>query len=229
MGKSQNTAAPADRFLIRSTATGASDGDSMQNLNSAVLPDGALCFVIATASMYYLDKTAVTGGISPSSGPGQWRVFSVAAAASRGAEVDSTDFNSFAVDGNWHATTSSSSRLVAVVSGPDWALTPTGALLTYTGPDRTFLVTLAASAKVGDASVGRDVFLGIDKSGDMTGAPTQAVGVIDQVASVAGADYAITTTRLVAMSSGGTIQPKMAAPSGAVSLQAGFIMTVAPA
>jgi hypothetical protein len=54
---------------------GTGDGNSLQNVNTTNLPNGAECYVIETNLSYRLHKTLtapVAGAVSPASGPGVW-------------------------------------------------------------------------------------------------------------------------------------------------------------
>jgi hypothetical protein len=70
---------PADlRHLIFDTALG-SDGSSLQNLNTAQLPDGASARVVGSNSVYvfFRNSQAAANGttvIAPSGGPGRWLI-----------------------------------------------------------------------------------------------------------------------------------------------------------
>ena len=218
--------APADfRFLIRDTYGGYpdhSDPASLGNVNTVPLPDGAMCLVTVDQSLWVLDKTSsatpITGEIvSPIAGPGRWVRFAVSMNAGPAYSIVGTDFNSFAATGNWGATSDSHFASDTPASAA-WTLTPTGGILTYTGPAKRFLVTLAASVRVGDASSPRDVFLGISKSNDLTGAPSAGTsGQIEAVIATAAASVSMATNRVVDLVSGDTLRIKVAAPAGASS------------
>jgi uncharacterized protein YyaL (SSP411 family) len=152
---------------------------------------------------------------------------SVSDAFSGGAEVLSTDYNAFAVDGNWHQTTDSDSALTGTPT--NWALTAAGCILTYTGTTRDFYVTLASAIRVGNADAARNAFLGISRNDDLTGAPSFGTsGAIDTTLASANSDIAATTTRLVRLASGDTLRPKMAGPAAATELSAVLRMIVVP-
>jgi hypothetical protein len=61
----------------RATAEGFGDGDSLQNVITDELPNGALCWVNSTEGLYRLDKLSIDAAvvgvvIIPLSGPGRW-------------------------------------------------------------------------------------------------------------------------------------------------------------
>ena len=224
----QNIASPAGRFLVRSVATGTGNPNSLQNLNTSVLPDGSMCFVTGNKTLYYLDKSLSSGGIAPSAGPGRWNIFDVAEAATGAAFLFSTAYNSFPVDGNWGTSTVSTFGL-DTTSDSTWALTALGGILTYSGADQKFLVTEQASVEVGNVSAARDVFLGISKNDDLIGAPTGGSSTeVDGTISLVGQVLPMSTSRIVSLTAGDTLRPKMAGPAAATSLSAMIRMTLVP-
>jgi len=234
----EQTASPADRYLIRATLAGTGDGQSLQNVNTAFLPNGAACYVIADEALWVLDKTATPAtvtnqSLAPGSGPGCWYRFGTAEALSPPAAVVAAGFQTFGVDGNWQAPSSTNAIFDSGANNPDppknWALTAVQSVLTYSGPTRQFLVMIAGAARVGDATAARDVFLGVSYNNDLTGAPSPGTsGEIDTTVSVASVDYAISTNRLVTLSATDTLRPKMAAPAAASTLSAVLRMAVVP-
>ena len=71
----QNAAVALRILTPRPTLAGDGDGDSLQNVNTAPLPDGALAYVLETNLAYRLHKTLVppiVGTLAPGSGPGVW-------------------------------------------------------------------------------------------------------------------------------------------------------------
>lgn len=234
MSKSENAASPAARYLIRSTLTGLGNPDSLANVNTIPLPDGCCCWVISDQSLWALDKSSSGAAVPnerlvPSAGPGRWIRVVTASGVAGAAAVTSTNFNAFAVDTNW-GTSSGSAFSLESVSSPAWALTALGGILTYTGPTRTFLVGVQASARVTNADAVRDVFIGVDKNGDLVGAPSPGTSsAIDTTIAGVNADIAMATSRLVNLASGDTVRTKMAGPAAALALSAMIRMTVTPA
>jgi hypothetical protein len=69
--------APADLRILtpRPTLSGAGDADSLQNVNTTELPDGALAYVLELNLAYRLHKLLVppiVGTLAPAAGPGVW-------------------------------------------------------------------------------------------------------------------------------------------------------------
>lgn len=58
----------------RAKALGSGDSESLQNVDTTILPDGTVCWVTDTETLYVLDHQAAGGGsnITPDSGPGIW-------------------------------------------------------------------------------------------------------------------------------------------------------------
>ncbi len=232
----EDKAPAADRFLIRAVpGTDVSNGNplALNNVNTVPLPDGAQCYVISEQAVFVLQKNNSGAYIAserlvPVAGPGRWVKAWTVASTGESAFVGSNGFNSFPVDDTWGQTTSTATLLEGTPTG--WALTALGSILTYTGPTRDFIVTLAASVRVGNVGAPRTVFLGISRENDLTGDPTEGTsGEIDAVIAVASADISMTTVRKVTLATGQTIRPKMAGPAAATSLQAMLRYTVAPA
>ena len=70
----QNAATALRVLSPRPLLTGGGSGDSLQNVNTTLLPNGALCLVTENSTLYRLDKTSTSnvGTITPGSGPGRW-------------------------------------------------------------------------------------------------------------------------------------------------------------
>ncbi len=227
----EDKASPADRFLIRGVLSGFGNPDSLQNVNVDTLPNGACCYVIAEHAIWSLDKfvnsDAIAGLALPAMGGGTWFLQSASAAFAGGAEVLSTDYNTFAVGGTWGQTSTANSALTGTPA--NWTFTPTGFILTYTGESRDFYVTLAGSARVGNADAERRILLGISRNNDLTGSPSFGTsGAVEDTLATPNVGYAITTVRKVTLASGDTLRPKMTGESAAVSLSAVLRMIVAP-
>jgi hypothetical protein len=67
------TAPVALRILDpRPVLLGTGREDSLQNINTSQLPDGACCMVMETQQLYMFVLAGDPAGIQPGSGPGAW-------------------------------------------------------------------------------------------------------------------------------------------------------------
>lgn len=97
---------------------------------------------------------------------------------------------------------------------PDWALTASGGILTYTGSTRDFLVTVTASGAATSTDPGSTVLMAASHNDD-----TNASLIGFTTSTVAPADLSIRTTlssqRRVTMASGDTLRAKFNALNAA--------------
>jgi hypothetical protein len=68
------SAPPLRLISSRARALGPGDFDSLENVDTTILPNGAACWVADTQTWYVLDHAAVAGppNITPGNGPGFW-------------------------------------------------------------------------------------------------------------------------------------------------------------
>jgi hypothetical protein len=230
----EQIASPALRYLIRDVLTGTGNPQSLANVNTTELPNGALCMVATDGTLWRLDKTssiAPSGeAVAPGSGPGRWLLFEVGAFSSPPVGVNGSGSNGFPVGGSWGQPSTNSFAIQQIAGNLNsWALTASGGILTYTGPTRQFAVALYATLNVGDATAARQVFLGISHNDDLTGVAAADGNNISDVHATA-VDHPISTGRIVRLVSGDTLRPKGAAATAAVSLTAtSYRMIVTPA
>lgn len=207
-------AAVAYRIMIRATLGLANPGDaeSIKNVNTSVLPNGAMCFVIENRSVYRLNKasTAAQFGssiIEPLSGTGRWLLVEdedlqivdpllVFAAAP----------NVFpAADTNWTAPNTSNWTNQAAQGFSSWTSGANG-IWTYTGPTLLWRLQWDATFIAGGAG---DITAGISRNADLAAAATgeqEGVGVVSRTAAIVGR---ITVSRFVALNTGDVIQPRI--------------------
>ena len=170
-------AATALRLLApRARAEGFGDHDSLQNVITDELPNGSLCWVIATEGLYRLDKidntTAALAGIviDPIAGPGRWILLaSGSSLAQLSAEVfligtslttpaDALDTITVPVAGQWVPGPTIGAGPTIIYSGkisPVFTLDPFAGTLTYFGPTRKYLLEtyVSMSSTISDASL----------------------------------------------------------------------------
>jgi hypothetical protein len=219
--------------MIRGIAASVADSMSMANLNTAFLPDGALCWCTDLKSLFALNKESVLADatdqvISPVAGPGKWeRVVSSATNAS-GAALVTSAVAAYATNGNWGLSTGSNFTLEATPPANNWTL-GAGGLLTYNGPEASFNVELAASASVTDATFARIIYAGISKNADLTGAASAAAHSNGTTAALANSIYALAVGRRVLMATGDTLAPVFGVIEVATGLGATMNMIITPA
>lgn len=190
--------------------------DSLANLSTHELPNGAEAYVTETLSAYRLDKTLTTAPgaapdfVTPVAGPGIWVL--VPGGSARGiahfngnAAFASADPQTV-VQNTWHALPSDAPTVLYVGFGDFWAISPTTGVLTYSGPDDSrFLVTSNFSAFAdSEGTEIVDVELAIDGAllGTTTSVYTSSqagAGAEEQIAQ-------ISHTEIVTIDNGQTLQ-----------------------
>ena len=139
----------------RAVLFGTDDSESLQNVDTTNLDDGALCYVTNFAAYYMLDKAlsdAPVGDviIAPASGPGRW-VFLVSAGASEiwmSMKITGSQASSNLTQSTWVNTPSGAPTLYTMdTPGPDlWTIDTSTGLVTYNGErGKWFEVTVSAS------------------------------------------------------------------------------------
>jgi hypothetical protein len=229
MGQSENIADPSDRLILRTLLNGTGDGDSLQNVNTTPLPQGCLAWADDVKALKTSSASAQPEQIVvPGSGPGRWfRLVSSDTLAS-GVLLESFANNAYATDGNFHASTDNSFA-TAGPAAPSWALTAMGGILTYSGPERTFSVTLLGQVQVGDVTAPRQVFAAVSQNDDTAGTAQAGNGTLGTTCAIVNVPYAIGVSRRVILATGDTLRPKFGVASGATSLAAELTMIVTPA
>jgi hypothetical protein len=224
----ENIAPPDLRLMIRALRAGTGLPNSLQNINTTKLPDGASCYVIEDAAFWVLDKGSSTGAITgevlvPGSGPGRWFRQSTSSTQAPGVQVVSSDTNNgYNLDDNWQISAGANFALLSSGVLPGfWALTALGPILTYSGKTRPFLARLTATVVVGDATAPREIFAGISYNNDLTGvAALGAVGQQSIELVTANVGNQLSTERIVVMADTDTVRAKLAGPAAAAALTA---------
>lgn len=134
------------RSIIVAAVTGV-PGDSLDEINSAQLPDGAEVFVVSQGSVFRLDKTSTVtpnaAVIEPAGGPGR---FIYQSGTSGG---DSFQFTgtanltgtSAATDDTWLALPSGANFYAQLAQSGFWTVSTTTGIATYAGPTARVKVT----------------------------------------------------------------------------------------
>lgn len=155
------------RLSPRDTVTGGDPGSSLAGINTAMLPDGCVCWVAATKRDYQLDKDSVVAadGVSviAANGPGRWLVLTLSASV-----VGRFDWRSTAA-----SPPGAGATLIAVLAGS----------LSTTPKLYDFDITIFA-----DDGVDTSVWLGHGSvRSDASGNPTALLSAVDLREQTAGA------------------------------------------
>lgn len=213
---SDRLAAVAYRIMIRATLGLATpgDGESIKNIVTTPLPNGAQCFVVENRSLYRLNKasTATPNGssiIAPNIGGGRWfLVEDEDLAIVDPLLVFSSTNNVFpAVDTNWTAPSTSNYTNLANANFNSWTAGANG-IWTYTGPSGLIWHLQWDVTFLADAAPG-DITAGISRNADLAGAAggaQEGAGVVSRTAAIVGR---ITVSRFQALTSGDVIQPRV--------------------
>lgn len=154
---------PAALRLLAPRATVSGVEDSLQNLDTTELPNGALCWVNdpSTPGLFQLNKipgvTAPTGAVTPASGPGFW-VYILPGSGSSGPLISNdatmilfqpTNTPSDSGANVWAklATVTPPPPLMVGSTGPlgPWTLDANAGSLTYNGQTRLFEISMVTT------------------------------------------------------------------------------------
>lgn len=214
---STSRAAVGVRWMIRDFVglTDPENGESLRNIITNELPDGASCYVNENSSVYRF-RRGVSGTpsgediVSPIAGGGLWfRVSADAFLAESPAYVAVTQTVSFLTvnDAEWKQPGNSFFALQTGFSGSQWTLGTLGQL-TYNGRGGAFLVTAGWSCQ-GGADVTDNIYqIGISLNADLNGtAQPIAAGLLRQESEQSDF-FSLTTVRMVNLSEGDILQPR---------------------
>jgi len=155
----------------RANLLGTGDGDSLQNINTTYLPNGAFCWVNANATLYRLDKTSTAASapdavIVPASGPGRWRALSGNAVLS---EARMSMFQPAALAvviatiNVWVALPAAGSYAPQTSASAFWSISATTGIATYSGPAMIYHFSAALNLAAGEtAAVTAEVALTVN-------------------------------------------------------------------
>lgn len=226
---SDKNAAVALRLLgPRAVARGTGDGDSLQNVNTTELPNGALCMVNESGTLYRLDKnSALTpalptdpGLITPAAGPGQWialvgqeasLTFAYQIGMNNASPVVVPNPATWSALGATTAWTVEDAALTAgiLVATAFWStVTPGAGVLTYSGPATLFRVSASVVLTNAEAANAQTYGLYISKNGTGIGAATEFVREMQQAAATGNAQdpNQVTAESNLFLSPGDTVQ-----------------------
>jgi hypothetical protein len=221
-------AATALRLLApRARALGPGDHDALENVITNELPNGALCWVIDTFTLYRLDKASTfvlpvsvdpATVITPIAGPGRWFPLAgelTSESSFYAALNDASAVVPISVLAQWQAlpgtATWGTNGLVTKGSGSVqptafWTIaSPSSGILQYTGPFGVFIVEIDASVANADSATEIIVDVAMTKNGFDLGVVDDIMGVQRVVTN--GLARHVHVALRTQLASGDTVQP----------------------
>lgn len=208
----QNSAV-ALRTLIVSALTGV-DGDSLDQVNTSKLPNGATVYVNATKKLYRLAKSSeltIPSGsssiVQPDGGPGQFILANGAQAAGQAIQTAALTGATAGTDDTWAATPAGANFYAQVGDGLFTVAPDTGVFI-YRGPDGSrVLAEVLLSVASAVASQSFEVCFTIN--GFLIGTTTAQpfAGVANVSPTTAGLVSQISCKQTLSLNEGDTFQP----------------------
>lgn len=194
--------------------------DSLVNLSTYKLPDGAEAYVVATGGTYRLNKSLTPGTnpgfeplyVTPAVGPGIWVLQTSGNASAsvgfEGAETFSAAAPTSVVALNWHALPTGATFYEATAGGPDWVISTTTGILTYSGAEKRFLVTATFSAycSTTEGSFQQALDVDISVNGELLGTTADEQDSSQVALGNPGVPSALTHQSLITVSPGDHVQ-----------------------
>lgn len=201
----------------RAVLLGNGDSESLQNIDTTNLDDGALCYVTEFASYYMLDKALSDAPIAdviivPASGPGRWVFFGSSGDSELWASMKMAggpQASSNLTQNTWVNTPAGAPGLYTMDSpGPElWTIDEQTGLMTYNGQrGKWFEVTVNAS--IAPASSAISDFEVVPDNGGLVGTTSDNF-YAQRVSSTAVIDnpFSFTATRMLNLDPGSIIRP----------------------
>jgi hypothetical protein len=209
--------AVALRFIIVSAVSGV-DGDSLDQLNSAQIPDGAYVSIASTGVLYRysLSSTASTtnnGGavVAPPNGVGRYIIQLSSSGDPRNVQVTGTAALTGATsvtDDTWIATPSGANFYAAANEGA-WTGNTTTGLATWSGPVTQILARGIASLASSVAAQSLELAFSLNGAGIGTTGAFNDSAVASVPPTTAGLAISLVTQRIVTVGPGSTLQLMM--------------------
>jgi hypothetical protein len=216
MGNTQR-AAVATRISIVAAVTGVL-GDSLDQLNPAKLPNGALIVIATTGAVYRYSLTSTATAstplgnvILPATGVGRFIYVSGGSVDPRSVQVTGTASLTGATaetDDTWIATPSGTGFYIGTTTVSMPISTTTG-IITYVGPTQQYKVTLSATLASAVAAQSLELAISVDGAFIGTTTALNDSAVANVPPTTAGLAISMTTQRLVTLVSGQTLQAIM--------------------
>lgn len=213
MSRNTQRAAVALRFTIVAAVTGI-PGDSLDQLNSSQLPDGALVWVVSAQALYALNKTSTAAAdsvigavVAPLNSPGRFVYVSGGhnALAAQFTSTGSISGTTAETQNTWVALPSGTNFYQSAPIG-NFTLNTTTGVATYNGPSQRFLYTGVITVASAVAAQALEVALSLN--GAFIGATTTilSAGAAGVPPTTANLPVQITTSAFIGMAAGNTIQ-----------------------
>ncbi len=199
------------RLLIVAAVSGV-EGDSLNQLNSSELPDGAEVFVISTRSVYRLNKTSTvvanaTTVIAPNGGPGRF-VYESGAGGSNAFLVNGTASLTGATavtDDIWVNPPSGTNFYAQGSVSGFWSVSTTTGLCTYTGPNQVVKATAIITVASAVAAQALELAVTADQALVGTSTADYSAAVANVHPTTAGLAIQLVTQKFVTMIDAGTL------------------------
>jgi hypothetical protein len=217
MIRGMQTAATALRILSpRPNILGPEDFESLQNIDTTILPDGSMC-VVSGVGIYLLNKlsTATAADINiiePASGPGRW-IFvtplspTASVLGAQSALSTATTPVTVATSGGqskW--TVFPTSAYNGTFDSSLWAFDSSTGVLTYLGEGRPFEVTAYLSAGPSTAAKAL-IGLDIDVNGNLVGTTDRTQETVEVETGALTTDIvSLATSRVGGIANGATVR-----------------------
>ena len=192
-------AAIAYRLLApRAFVLGDGDGDSLQNVNTAPLPNGALCWVNENSSLYRLDKFSAAASapdavIVPGSGPGRWvaLIGSAMLSNARMSMFNPAELTVLIGEANvWQALPADINYAPQVPGAAFWSIAAGTGVATYSGPAQIYHFVAVLNVIILD-EITDEVDVALTVNGEDIG--TSDARGLSQRAQVVNNDYEVVT------------------------------------
>jgi hypothetical protein len=226
--------AVALRLTIVAAVTGV-PGDSLDQLSSFELPDGALISVVGGA-LYRLDKSSTatpssTIGVvvAPGAGPGNFLLLSGGDATTSSIQMSGTALlaasSPFAVVQNTWIGLPSGGAFYTAPTGTIFTRDASAGTLTYNGPGGTYRLSLTATVE--SATAADEVDLAIDTTSSLVGTTAFVpwAGVTNAPATAPG--ISVSASVIVTIATGAVIRPVVRNVTGAHNLTVSHLNLIA--
>jgi len=203
-------------LAARAVLLGTGDGDSLQNINTNKLNDGAICYVVELAAYYQLDKASTSTPVgnvivAPVAGPGRWFYFGSNADSELFAVVRlTTPVTSANLTQNTWVNTPAGAGGTYLLETPDaglWTLDTATGLLTYNGRTGSWWEA-QVSASISTQNAAINDFEMVPDTGPLVGLTTDDFhSQIDSSSAVVDDPHSMTASRPFQLTNAQAVRP----------------------